>query len=319
MQLDFRKFRYFSMIAQERSISKAAQKLYISQPSLSKFLTQLEDELSVPLFDRSTTPLTLTQAGIKYAEFVLQASNLFEHYMREIREVDQPHQGEIHVGFGPWRGSFIVTNVFPKVQSEYPNLHIVIHEECNDYLRQLLAKKQIDVAITSHTLVDKFEILAPSSEIMMRDRILIVAAKEHPLSSMVDFQKNSLFSPQLIDIRLLANRRLITGKPGQKINNDFRSLVNKYSLSPIEAIETININTAIELAANNFGIAFVPASYLISSPSIDKLIFFYSEDPLLTWLIIAEYNTAHPSRLEHRFVEFVKDAYSAMLKNDMMK
>lgn len=319
MHLDFRKLRYFSMIAQECNISKAAQKLYISQPSLSKFLTQLEDELGVALFDRSTTPLTLTNAGIKYKEYVQQASYLFEHYMREIREVEHNNKGELHVGFGPWRGSFIVSNVFPRMRSEYPNLNILLYEEPNNYLRQLLSKRQLDLAITVHTLMDEFEILAPASEIVMREPVLIVVSKEHPLSSMVDFEYNCISSPQLIDLRLLNNGRFITGKPGQKINNDVQSLVNKYSLSPTEAIETMNINTAIELAAANYGIAFIPASYLLNSPSIDKLAFFYSEDPLLTWLVIAEYNTPNPSPLEHCFVKLLKDAYSIITDRSMIK
>lgn len=312
MQVNARKSKYFNMIVQEKSISKAAQKLYISQPSLSKFLTQLEDEIGTKLFDRSSSPLMLTYAGEKYYEYLNQATKLYDQFMRDIRMINPMHSGELRIGYGPWRSAFIASKVLPQMRYEYPNLKIIMSEERNDHMKLLLSKNQIDLAVSIYSPTEP-DFMAFNSEALMQERLLIIVSKDHPFSSLVDLKVNSITAPQKIDVRLLEKKRLITGKPGQKLHDNYIALVEKYNLSPVETIETMNINTAIELAANNFGIAFVPSSYLLESSSIEKLCFFYSEDPILTWIIKAEYSTEKPSEVARRFSEIVKEAYLKVL------
>jgi len=313
MLFDTRKFHYFKVLSQELSVSKAAQKLFISQPSLSKFLSQLEEEIGERLFDRGASSMTLTPAGDHFLEYIRDASRLYEHYMRTVEDLTHGQSGELHIGIGPWRSSFLVNKVFPEFQKDYPRLRLMLYEEPNLKMRQMLAKKQIDIAISAHSNLDfEGDVALPSTPVM-KERLLIVLSKLHPLSTTLDLQRNSLSTPQKLDLRLLARRCLISGKPGQRINDDIRDIVQRYDLGPCEIIETINIDTAIALAAHNFGIAFVPESYLLNSPLLDRLVFFFSDEPLLNWQIVAEYCNDAPSPAERHFVDLLIKVYGRLM------
>ena len=85
--MNLREMNYVVAIYEEQSISKAAERLYISQPSLSKFLINLERELNVQLFDRTTNPLTPTEYGRAYIETARSMLNLNSDMLRRMEDI----------------------------------------------------------------------------------------------------------------------------------------------------------------------------------------------------------------------------------------
>ena len=307
MLFDFRAFQYFRAIAQERNISKAAQKLYISQSTLSKFLTQLEAELGTCLLDRGRASLTLTVAGERFLQYINDASQLHEHHMRRIVRADNGEMRQLHIGVGPWTGSFIVSHVFGPFRALYPDMELHLHEEIDENIHRMLAQKQLDVAVVVHTEVDRAQPSAPWFETLISQHRLLVISKEHFLAGLIsEADNNSLTNPKYLDLRMLSNQRMILGKAGQRITNDMRDVFIRYGIEPSDIVETQNIDSMIALAANNLGIAIIPMFYLSHSAFLDKLVFFYSDDPCMQWLLTAEYNTIDPPELVRHFVQMVK-------------
>ena len=86
-------YEYFVAIVDEGSLTKAAEHLYVSQPSLSQYLKRLEANLGVELFDRSASPLRLTYTGERYYQYVLQMMKLDENIRREFQDIKNQTSG----------------------------------------------------------------------------------------------------------------------------------------------------------------------------------------------------------------------------------
>lgn len=313
---DERTKKYFLMLAQEGNITRAAQKLFVSQPSLSKFLSVLEEKLGTKLLDRSAAPLRLTTAGERFLEYLQHDEQLYENFFHEISNAGySEHENLIRLGTGPRQSEFLLSNVYPKFCKEHPNVEVRFYEEVNQNLRAMLLKKQIDMTITPHPATNTPYEVAPSYEFLYSERILILISKKHPLASIIDPKTNSPFTPSLFDLRLLEGQRLITGKPGQRLTDDVCAIITKYGLTIPESIGTVNINSAILMASYNMGIALVPQSYLCELSLPDSIAYFYSNDPLLTWLENAEYASAHPTIAERSFVALTREIGNIILNS----
>ena len=118
--MNLKQAHYFKTIAECGSITAAAKHLFVSQPSLSQMLRQIEDEIGLSLFDRSVSPIRLTFAGEKYlraAERMLAANAELEAQLREIR---QENTGRLRLGISVTRAMQVMPLVLPIFTSQYP-------------------------------------------------------------------------------------------------------------------------------------------------------------------------------------------------------
>ena len=109
----FKNCEYFMAIADEGSVSKAAEKLFISQPSLSKYLKRLEDNLGKPLFFRDSHPMRLTPAGEIYYRYIHEISERERRLKQEFTELESTPKGTVSVGITIWRSSVLLPLVLP--------------------------------------------------------------------------------------------------------------------------------------------------------------------------------------------------------------
>lgn len=147
--MNLKQAQYIKTIAECGSITAAAKKLFVSQPSLSQMLRQIEQETGLPIFDRSTSPLRLTYAGEKYlhaAERMLAANAELESQLREIR---QEHSGRLRLGISVTRAMQVMPLVLPIFAGQYPNVTLEMTESGSATLEQLLQAGEIDLALAA--------------------------------------------------------------------------------------------------------------------------------------------------------------------------
>ena len=155
---------YIRTIAREGGITAAAKKLYVSQPSLSQMVRQVESEYGVTLFDRTVSPLRLTYAGEKYLEAasVMLAAN--ERLENELREIRQENSGLLRLGISVQRAMQILPVALPWFTMQFPKVSIDLREEGSARLEKLLEDGEIDLALAaiesvsprlSYTLIEK--------------------------------------------------------------------------------------------------------------------------------------------------------------------
>jgi len=145
--MDIRHMKYFLAIAEEKSISRAAKKLYISQPPLSQQLKALEEELGVRLFERTTRSLEITDAGRIFRERALQIVELLDSTVKEVRDSMSEMQGMLSVGFVASSGAALLPDRIPDFNRSYPEITFQIREGSTHRILDLLNSGIIEIGI----------------------------------------------------------------------------------------------------------------------------------------------------------------------------
>ena len=146
--MELRHFRYFVAVAEEENVSRAALKLHVSQPGLSRQIRDLEDEIGFQLFERSAKSLRLTEAG---KIFLNEASAVLLHAedaVKKARAVSGGTTGEINVGYAPSLTVQILPSALRKFQEQFPNLRVALHDLSTEEMLSQLGEKKLQVALT---------------------------------------------------------------------------------------------------------------------------------------------------------------------------
>ena len=145
--MDFRQLRYMLTLAELRNMSRAADALYVSQSALSHYLKNVENELGVPLFDRSTTPMSLTYAGKCYMESARKILEENDRLLKELRDITQHLTGKLTIGTPRDRISYMMPKILPEFSRRYPGITIDLFSASRQKLLDALRSGRIDLAI----------------------------------------------------------------------------------------------------------------------------------------------------------------------------
>ena len=144
------RFDYFIALARERSFTKAAKQLHITQQTLSNYVAQLEKEIGSTLFVRNI-PLKLTYAGEIYLRYALAIQNQMENMQHELDDVAQKERGLLKIGIAFSRGRILMPKVIAAFQKEHPFVQVKLVETSNEEQRIKLLNHEIDLVITNFT------------------------------------------------------------------------------------------------------------------------------------------------------------------------
>lgn len=165
--------QYMITVFQEGSITNAAKKLYVSQPSLSQMVKLVETNLGTPIFNRSTDPLTLTYAGEKYIEAAQKILTINANLAREIEEINDEEHGKIRLGIPVQRGMQVLPYALPKFFELYPHVDVEISEHGSQATEKLVLDGSVDMACM--TTVPKHDEL--KYIIVEKEELVLLASK----------------------------------------------------------------------------------------------------------------------------------------------
>ena len=155
-------------IYQEQSFSRAAQKLFIAQPSLSLLVKKLEAQLGVPLFDRSCKPIRLTEAGYEYiraVESIRKTEADFTNYLQSVQALDA---GVLGIGSNQLLSSLVLPKYIAAFNKKYPKVQLNLMDANSTTLQNEIAFGQLDMVIDNHILPeDQFDQEQLSSEYLL--------------------------------------------------------------------------------------------------------------------------------------------------------
>ena len=296
---------YFLTIVKERSISKAAERLYLSQPYLSQYLAKLENNLGVILLDRSHSPLTLTPEGEVFHAYLERQSYLDRQLVSDLHDIQDRKRPTLHIGVSTWRGSVLLPDVLPAFTEEFPDVQVVLHEAPVPELAQLAEGSVTDFCIM-HIPSDLTEL---TYELIMREHIFLVGRKDHPL---LKGMHSSYDDPQSFpDLRLLEKERMFLLPEDWRLSKLLRNTFSVLNVEPSNVLITTNNTTAINLAAENMGFAFLQESGIARTPYLDQLACFTIGDPPLTCPTAVVYKkNGFLSPAARRFIDLTKEYYS---------
>ncbi len=274
---------YFLTIAKEHSISKAAERLYLSQPYLSQYLAKLEGSLGVVLLDRSHSPLTLTPAGELFHAYLERQSFLDRQLVSDLRDIQDRKRPVLHLGVSPWRGSILLPDVLPLFEKQYPDVQVVLHEAPVPELGALAEANVIDFCV----MQPPSDLTELTYEPVMRERIFLVCHRDYPT---LQGQYSAYNDPKPFpDLRLLEHERLMMLPPDWRLSRLLYNTFSVHSVEPQNLLITTNTTTAINLAAEKLGFAFLQESGVSRTPYLDRLACFTVGEPPLTCLLAVVY------------------------------
>lgn len=298
-------YEYFVAIVEAGSLTKAAEHLYVSQPSLSQYLKRLEASLGVELFDRSTSPLRLTYTGERYYQYVLQMMKLDENVRREFQDIKNQTSGRLRLGVALWRGACLLPDVFPTFHQQYPDIHIELTEGRSVQLEAALMNDKIDLAVMNLPRTLDYSKLV--SEIVCEERLLIAAPTQHPYVQGLLADCQTLGGYPVAPLELVNHIPLILTKPGQNSTNQVKRVLGKNHMEPDILLETGNLTTAINLAAQGMACVFVPEEGAKVCRHPGAVTYFAVDSPDLVWDLAAVYRKdTYLTRLSQLFIEVMK-------------
>ena len=145
--MELRVLRYFLEVAREENVTHAAQRLHVSQPTLSRQIKELEDELGKKLFARSNYSIKLTEEGMllrKRAEDILEMA---DKTLEEFKSLDEINGGDIHIGCAESNGIAHVIRVIKSLQKKYPHIRYHFYSSGTDAVSERLDRGLLDVAV----------------------------------------------------------------------------------------------------------------------------------------------------------------------------
>ena len=258
VDVNFRNLQYFLRAAEEKNITRAAQKLYISQQSLSGHIARLEEELGVLLFERGGE-LKLTYAGERLYLLAQRICSLEQEILRETGEISDRRRGRLRLGISYTCGRAILPRLLPGFHAEHPQVEISLMEGNHQKLNEWLSAGEIDVmlgyapidapgALVYPLLQERFFLACPRA---ITERVFGAAAAELRRGGWRDF-----------DIAALRGCPFILLRSGNRIRAMFDSYVQKKDFLPEIVLETENIETAFALAEQGMGITVYPELFL---------------------------------------------------------
>lgn len=146
--MDIRHLQYFMEVARYRSFTKAAESLYITQPTISKTIKNIEEELGIILFDRSNKKIELTDAGKIMFEQGQHIVNSFQNLSSELHDLQNLKKGHIRIGLPPMIGSSFFPEVIGLFHQEYPDISIRIFEDGAKKVELDVESGLLDIGVT---------------------------------------------------------------------------------------------------------------------------------------------------------------------------
>ena len=257
----FKKFEYVITIAEQGGISQAAEKLMISQPTLSKYLKKLESEIGLELFDRSALPLKLTEAGECYIAAGKRFIDLERQLDKRLSEIKSNKNSCVRVGISPSRAPYMVPAIIESYKEKCPDGKIVISEKTTKELSEALTRGELDVIISlSDEDTDGFE----KTE-LYRECVKLAAPKK------LVHTKNAE--------QLMLSLPIISVGKGQAMRHTLSDISEKIG-APAPDIECQSIESGLALVKYNLGVMLAP-SYIEEFSSKEQIsdIVFLPLDP----------------------------------------
>ena len=302
--MNFRKLSYVLAIAEYQNLTKAAEALYVGQPTLSKFLGSLEKELGLQLFRRAGNRYILTYAGERYAERASAILRMKEDLDTEMADIRKQDIGELKVAFAKMRYSYMLPDLLPAFHSRFPNVKINVLEGSSQENDSMLLSGQIEAAFYSkpsltNPLIDYHTLAA--------EELLICPCPGHPLGKHAVPNPASPY-PKL-DLALLENELVLMMKPEQRTRQIVDGILRENRIQLKNVQYTSNIQAIIGLVANGYGVSFVFESHLNHRAQTQPISCYSFGDPRTVCdFVAATRKGSYLSRYAQEFIKVVREA-----------
>ncbi|MDR3564565.1 MAG: LysR family transcriptional regulator [Negativicutes bacterium] len=267
--MDIRHLEYFLEVVRQGSFSKAAAILHITQPSISKMIKSLEDDLGVPLIYRNSKQVSLTDAGQAVLEQSQQIVTLFHNLSGEIDDIVHLKKGKVRIGIPPIAGSTIFPPLLGEFNKHHPHIQIQLFEFGSKKVELGVQDGSLDIGIvcTLPSKTDIFEILS-----FVQDPLQVIVHPEHHLAGY-----------PAVDFAALANEPFVLYSDDFSLYDHIHHRCKLSGFQPRIICETSQREFMTQMVAAKLGVALLPSKIcdqldpqtLVAIPLTDPQIFLH--------------------------------------------
>lgn len=255
--MELRVLKYFLMVSREENITKAAQLLHVTQPALSRQLMQLEEELGVKLFERSSHSIVLTNDGMLLKRRAQEIVELAEKTKKELSE-EKELSGELEIGSGEFKSFSFFADIISEFNEKNPNVSFKFYSGNGDLIKSKLERGILDVGLLSDPVdISRYEFIRfPIKEVWG-----VFVHEDFEIA-----KKDFVMPEDLIGIpMLMPHRRLVQ----DEIKNWFGDLFDEINVfavydllynSAVMVRKKMGVMLSIELESKFDGLKFIPLS-----------------------------------------------------------
>ncbi len=246
-QIEFRHLRYFLAVAEDLHFRKAADKLFISQPGLSKQIKQLEDDLGVKLFERHNRKVELTKTGEYLKEAVAKNLKGLDAILEHAKLLNDGVEGSLKFGYVGSAMQEVIPNLLLKFNQKHPKVGFSLNEMDNNRQIKALLEQEIDLGFVRMNRVPKGIELLPVFE----DTFSVVLPNSHRLN-----ESNFKDLSQLKEESFI----LFDTSYSESYHEVVMQIFDIHNFTPQISHYTVNAGSIFRLVENGFGVAIVPTT-----------------------------------------------------------
>ncbi|WP_298539253.1 LysR family transcriptional regulator [uncultured Aquimarina sp.] len=246
-QLELRHFTYFLAVAEELHFRKAAERLFISQPGLSRQIKQMEEIIGAELFIRNKRNVSLTVAGEYLKKEIAYIFNHIDFTIKQTALIDKGSEGEVRIGFLGSAIQTVIPELLVKVDKNYPKIQFSLEEMSNYDQVKAIVSDELDIGFVRLARVpdgvcikavqtDTFSLVLPKNHVLNKENFKSVAqvAKEHFILFSSDY--SSIYFDKIM------------------------SICEDKGFTPIVSHKSVHAQTIFRLVESGLGVAIVPTS-----------------------------------------------------------
>lgn len=276
--MNIKMYEYPLLIAKEGSLSRAAQKLHISQAALSHFLSSLETQLGYTLFERSTRYLAPTPTGRVYLAAAEQIVDTKQRTYQAIHRLKGHYESQIILATSPHNSAELYSHLFREFSLLYPDIQLIHREGYSHQLEKALENKSIQFYLGNQAVGVK----ARGQFLRFaRQEILLAVSEIHPLSANAAAPYED---PSSLSLREVSEIPFIKIGSQTAVSRLIDHLFAVNDFSPLIVFQSANIALVREMIHTGLGIGLLPARYVYSRPGLR----YYSLHPKV-WLYMGLY------------------------------
>ncbi|MFT6336070.1 MAG: DNA-binding transcriptional LysR family regulator [Saprospiraceae bacterium] len=246
-QLELRHIKYFLAVAEELHFRKAADRLFISQPGLSRQIKQMETELGIQLFERHNRKVALTQAGVYLRDEYQSITKSLNKVQNHAQLLHKGQEGELKIGYIGSAMHKIIPSFLLDIKKKYPNIHVNLQEMDNQVQTTGILDQDIDIGFVRMDRVPRGVEIQPIYE----ETFSLVLPKKHSIN-----KSNFKGLSQLKDEPFIMFDSSYSPSYYEKVMQIF----DEAGFVPIISHKSVKANTIYRLIENNLGAAIVPTS-----------------------------------------------------------
>ena len=249
--------QYMLTVLKEGSITAAAKKLYISQPSLSQMIKLVENTLGTPIFNRSTDPITLTYAGEKYIEAAKKILTINDNLIKEIEEINHEEHGTIKLGIPVQRAMQVMPYVLPRFYAKYPHVKVDVRESGSANTEAAVLDGNVDLAcLTTYPKHEELNYI-----LIEEEELVLLTSRNSQLAKRIR-------SGTPISITEAKNEKFISSKVGHSVRDTQDRLFVTYDIQPEILMETSSIEVGKRTAIACDAVMICPINYIEMTPEL---------------------------------------------------